>query len=290
MADSATTLENQVLRSEGALASGSVTLFHRSVRPVGKIVARLGVIHGYGDHSGRYEHLMLWLAQRGIAVSAFDLRGQGRSSGKRGFVVRWEDYLADLKQFLALDELRQGDRRPPLFLLGHSHGGLVLAAAVLRGIALPRGCVFTSPFFKSRMIVPRYKTLIARIADRVMPSLRVPSGIPGAWLSHDPSMREQSDHDPHVCKTATPRWWFTHQVIQHDVLASAREFALPMLLQWGGADPLADESAARHFFDRAASADKTFLRYPDMLHELLRETQRETVFEDLRRWIAERSE
>src|SRR5579859_2625672 len=124
---------------EGTFQVGGVTLFRRHIIPR-RPWAHLGIIHGYGDHSGRFVHFMKWMAERGVACHGFDLRGQGRSTGRPGYVRRWEDYLDDLSAFLALDELAQAR---PLFLLGHSHGALVLAVAVIGGRITAQGCVMT---------------------------------------------------------------------------------------------------------------------------------------------------
>src|SRR5688500_19660371 len=110
-------------------APGGHMLYRCSVVPAEPALAaaRLAVVHGYGDHAGRYVELMTWLAGRGVGCHAFDFRGHGRSTGRRGFVRRWEEHLDDLRAFLDLPELRHdspGD--PPLFVLGHSHGGLVV--------------------------------------------------------------------------------------------------------------------------------------------------------------------
>src|SRR5688500_3489789 len=111
-------------------APGGVTLHRLSITPAADqpVSARLAEVHGYGDHAGRYWELMTWLASRGVACHAFDFRGHGRSTGRRGFVRRWDEHLDDLRAFLDLPALRHdspGD--PPLFVLGHSHGGLVVA-------------------------------------------------------------------------------------------------------------------------------------------------------------------
>src|SRR5947209_4783068 len=107
---------------EATFASRGATLLRRCVRPAAGVSAQpvwatLVFVHGYGDHSGRYLHFLEWLARRGVACHAFDLRGQGQSTGRRGFVRRWEDYLEDLASFFALDALRAelNDGRP-LFL------------------------------------------------------------------------------------------------------------------------------------------------------------------------------
>src|SRR2546421_11543074 len=115
--------------SESTFSSTGVTLFRRSVTPASPI-ASLGIVHGYGDHSGRFLHFMRWMAERGVACNGFDLRGQGKSTGRHGFVRQWTDYVADFRAFLSLDEMNA----QPRFILGHSHGGLILAAAGIQGL------------------------------------------------------------------------------------------------------------------------------------------------------------
>lgn len=266
-------------------------LYLRSALPAegAPIIARLGIIHGYGDHSGRYAAFMRWMGARGIACHAVDLRGQGKAAGRRGFVRRWEEYLDDLRAFVALERLR-GDG--PLFLLGHSHGGLVLSAGVLDGVGADggiAGCVLSSPFFRNRMTIPRSKLLLGRVVGPLVPWLKVRSGVQGDWMSADPEMVAESASDPLVTRHATPRWFFGQIKAQERVLPAAPDFRLPLLVLVGEADPLADPAAGRLFYERAGSADKTLKLYPTFLHELLREKQREKVFRDVLDWLMHRS-
>src|SRR5215213_6770385 len=122
MHDVTTGTNSQAATEETLFPGRGVTLFRRWARPGGVAWARLALLHGYGDHSGRYVHFMQWLALRGVEVHALDFRGHGRSQGPRAHVRQWEDYLDDLAAFLDLDPLRIASERPPLFVLGHSHG------------------------------------------------------------------------------------------------------------------------------------------------------------------------
>jgi alpha-beta hydrolase superfamily lysophospholipase len=257
------------------------TLFLRSIRPADPW-ATLGIIHGYGDHSGRHAHFMRWLAERGVACHALDLRGQGRSSGRRGFVRRWDEYLEDVDTFLALEEMKAG---APTFLLGHSHGALVLAAAVERGLRNVAGCVMTSPYFAPRHAVPRFKVLLARCLNPLVPWLRVASGLGDDMMTSDAAMRAESKIDPLVGRAATPRWYIGSVAAQERVMKEAARFQLPFLLLFGGADPIADLTAARAFYESAGTTDKTLKVYPGLLHEILRETAREEVFADVLQWL-----
>ena len=115
-----------------ATASLDGTTFHTlSIFPDTPPVAQLEIFHGYGDHSGRYRHFMTWMAERRIACYAADARGHGRSGGRRGFISKWEDFLRDADQIV---RSREADPAIPRFILGHSHGGLVVAMGAIRGL------------------------------------------------------------------------------------------------------------------------------------------------------------
>ncbi len=279
----------KISQEEESFAANGQTLFrrttraHRGERTLPGESARLAIVHGYGDHSGRYLHVMQWMAERGVTSHAVDLRGQGKSTGRRGYVQRWEEYLDDLAAFLKLPAI-EGDG--PLFLLGHSHGGLVVMAAVIRqaiDTQQLRGIVLSAPFVRNAMRISRAKLLLARLVHKVRPSLRVGSGVQGDWLSSDPEMKQQAD--PLAVRTATPRWFLTHQRIQEEMLLRAGEFQLPVLILSGDADPIADPRGVQAFYDRCGAADKALQIYPGQLHELLRERQRDKTFSDILGWM-----
>lgn len=257
-----------------------------SVLPDGEPRATLGVIHGYGDHAGRHLPVMRFLAGHGIATHAVDLRGQGKSPGRRGYVRRWADYLDDLDAFLASPQMSAGCR----FLLGHSHGGLIVAAAGIEGrLGDVTGCVFTSPFLKSRLKIPAHKRLLARLANPIVPWLPVGSGLSDGMMTSDEAMLAESREDPLITRVATPRWFAGMREAQKRVMGRAGDFRLPMLMLTGSVDPIADTSAAAEFVARAGSADKTAIEYSGMLHEILRERERWRVFEDVLTWITTRA-
>jgi lysophospholipase len=265
-------------------------LYRRSAQPANRAVARLSIVHGYGDHSGRYAHFMQWMAVRGVACDAVDLRGQGTADGRRGFVRRWDEYLDDLRTFLSVPSPPQL-RAIPRFILGHSHGGLVVAAAAEAGLldsAGIRGVVLTSPFLQSRMELPRMKVILGRLVGLVVPWLPVSTGLHPEWMSSDSQMVEQTRNDPLCARVATPRWYAGQLRAQARVMENAASVRLPLLALAAGADPIAEPAAADRFVQSAGSADKTFRLYPGLLHELLRETGREGIFQDILSWIRSR--
>jgi alpha-beta hydrolase superfamily lysophospholipase len=276
-----------------------VTYFSLTVRPRDPAHerARLAIVHGYGDHAGRYEEFMTWLAARGGGCHAFDLRGHGRSSGRRAFVREWEEYLDDLDALLEEHDLRDrggaGSERPlPVFVLGHSHGGLVVAAAGVRHRLERhniRGVILSAPYLVNALPVPRHKVLAAHVANVLAPWLRIPSGVRPEMMSSDDDRVADSRKDPLALRVATPRWYLTHRPVQAEVLSRAAEMTLPLLVLRGDADPIADPAGAKRFHDAARSADKSLITYPGFKHEPLREADRERVFNDVLAWIKQRA-
>lgn len=250
-------------------------------------MARLVIVHGYGEHSGRYREFMAWLAERGVASFSFDFRGHGRSPGRRGYVRRWAEYVDDLRTFLAQPRLRP-DEGPPLFVLGHSHGGLVvLAAAIDKAVDLGgvAGVALSSPYLRNAIVVPMHRLIVARIINPLVPWARFRSGVRPEWLSSDPRMQLETIEDVLCHRSATPRWFLSMRREQARVMGRAHEFRHPMLMLIGSRDPVADPAACHAFYERAGSTDKSLKVYPDMVHELLREPERHRVFEDIFRWI-----
>ena len=251
--------------------------------------ARVLIVHGYGEHAGRYAQFMQFLAGAGVASEAVDLRGHGRSPGRRGFVLRWEEYLEDLRAFMRRED--RCDPNLPTFVLGHSHGGLIIAAAVERGILTQdrvAGCILCSPYLATLQPIPLYKLAMARVADRVAPWLAVPTGLRGEWRSGDPVMRKADREDPYMSRTATPRWFISMRKAQAKTLQEAEAFKLPLLCLIGENDVIADPAAVAAFYSSAAAPDKSLYTYAGGVHELLRDFTREKASADILGWMRAR--
>lgn len=283
------TITANVVIRDHRLSSGGHTLHSRSVRPAGDAWARLVLVHGYGEHLGRHLHFLRWLAERGVECHALDLRGHGLSQGVRGYVSRWEEYLDDFQTLLAQCDLSSKKSCDlPSFVLGHSHGALVVTAAVLERGLTADGVILTAPYFRSRMYVPRWKRLLAHTLSGITPRLTIPSGLRSEWMTSDAEMIRDSQDDPLTLHVATARWYTTMLQKQLQVLAHASNFRLPLLVLMGDADPVADPVGAHDFYDRASSPDKQFHLFPQLLHELLREMDREQLFQQILAWMEAR--
>ncbi|HEX8536707.1 MAG TPA: alpha/beta hydrolase [Cystobacter sp.] len=249
--------------------------------------AHVAVVHGYGDHIGRYLPAIEALTQQGFAVHGFDYRGHGRADGRRGYCDAWPDYLDDLSAFW--ERVRAAAGGGKLFLLGHSHGALMSvhlwARGGLQGLS---GMMLSSPFFKLAITPPRVKLLAAKILARVLPWAPLPTELKLEQLSRDEAVQRAAGADPLYGRIVTPRWFIESARAQTRVLAIAPGLQVPLLLFSGAEDGVAKVETGRAFFDAVGSRDKVYKAYPGMRHEPLNELGREQVFRDISNWISER--
>lgn len=272
-------------RDEGFFSSKDGTrLFWRSLLPDAAPTALVAIVHGYGDHSGRYLRVMADLVERGFATIAFDYRGHGKADGARADVGHWSDYLDDLDAFFRkAKELAAG---APVFLLAHSNGALIAthwAAQKPEGVA---GLVLSSPFYALAFTPPALKLLGARLIKGVMPGLSIGNELNPEQLSRDVAWQKETAADPLYLHNTTPRWFFETQAAQAKLTGLGSSVTLPVLYLAGGADPVASTPTAKGFFDTVGSADKTWKAYPEFRHEIMCEVGREEVMGDIAQWIS----
>lgn len=249
--------------------------------------AALMVLHGLGEHSGRYESLARTMCAYGFSTYALDLRGHGSSEGRRGHARSFEHILQDVDRFRR--EV-QGliDPETPLFLVGHSMGGLI-ALRYLEEFEAPfRGAVVISPWLATALPIPRWKSLLASAMTKVLPALPFAAGIQAEDLTSDASIVRAYRDDPLVHDTITPRL-FTE--ISHSMglaMQRAERIRVPMLLLLAGSDRLVDTERSLAF-SRALPRDLVTTRvFPDAYHEILNEVNRASVFAEIRSWITAR--
>lgn len=267
-------------------------LWTRRVRPAGAVRARLAFVHGFGEHGGRYVRTLRWFAARGFDAHVLDLRGHGRSGGRRTFVRRWAEFMDDVEAFLAhVEGQRQGDARTPLFVVGHSMGGLVVARTLEeRRDRLPplAGAALMSPFLKVKMPLPAWKTAAGRLLSRVLPWFRIAADVDVAQLSRDPEVGRAYLADPLVEKGATARWYTEAMQAQRDAFAQASRLDLPLLLMHGEDDGVVDVEGTKRLHAEAASRDKELRLWPGGRHELFNESNKDDVCAHLLGWLERR--
>ncbi len=249
--------------------------------------ATVAVLHGGGDHSGRYPALTAALVRAGLEVALVDFRGHGQSDGRRWYVDSFDDYLADLDAFV--EKLRAESSGRRLFVVGHSQGGHIAALWGLtpgRGVA---GFALSAPYLRLAVSPPLAKVLAAKAIGKIVPWFGVDAGLDLRDLTSDVEMQRWTERDPLYGRVTTPRWYTESTRMQEEVRRRASEFAYPLLVMVGDADRVADPAAGRAFLEAASSKDKTFRSYPGFRHEIFNEVGREQPIADTVAWIAERA-
>lgn len=277
--------QNLALDEGFITTSDGVRLYRRALVPREPSQARghIAIVHGYGEHSGRYREVMQRLAREGLAAHAFDLRGHGQSQGRRAHVDAFAQYLLDLDAHFEHVQARASGA--PVFALGHSLGGLILATWLIDRCPEVVGAVLASPFVGLALEVPRLKELAARALDHVAPGFALGNGLRYEQLTHDLEIIAATRADPLYQRITTPRWFFETQRAQASTCQRAGELKLSCLVLVGEADPIASPAATRRFFGALGSQDKALANYDGFLHELFNETGRDRVFADVHAWL-----
>ncbi len=250
-------------------------------------VAHVALLHGYAEHLGRHAEVTRALVDAGYTVHLVDCRGHGQSGGKRAHVNAFDEYLSDLELFLA--RVKEEARDLPVFLLGHSHGGLIAARYLLDKPDAVRGVVLSSPYFRLKLQVPALKIMAGKLMARILPGLPMKNELKAEQLTRDVAIQNATKADPLYQQIATPGWFVSSNAAQEAVLRRATEFVTPFLMLFGGADGIADPAAGKEFFEAATSKDKQHKQYDGLLHELFHEPERDMVFKDLVGWLDERA-
>jgi acylglycerol lipase len=269
---------------EGRLAGlRDVELYWRGRLPSGEPTGVLLISHGLGEHAGRYGNVEGALVPDGWAVYGLDHRGHGRSGGRRAHLVRYDDWLADLDTFRRLVVTRHPGL--PMFLLGHSMGGQIALAYALEHQQVLRGLVLSAPALASNA-VPEAAVPVLRALAKVAPTLR-PAGIDVTKISKDPSVVATYRADPLVHHGHPTLGLSLALYAQFPVLPErARALRLPVLIQHGTLDGLADPSGSRLLEANCGSPDQTVHWYEGLWHEIYNEPERERPLSDLREWLA----
>lgn len=245
------------------------------------------LVHGLGEHSGRYRHVANWLNAHGWNVCGYDQRGHGRTAGPRGALRGDNDLIDDLATVYA-DFAGRFDTPPLLF--GHSMGGLLAAHAVLHGKVRPSGLVLSSPAFRSHESA--FMQGLARVLAGLMPNLPLRNGLKLKYLSHDELVVTSYAADPHCDNRVTPRLADFIFRAGAECIARAGDLYVPTLLLAAGDDRLVDPSGSRDFIAAAPSSMLDAQILDGLYHEIFNEAEpaRSRVFARLGTWLGEHEE
>lgn len=263
-------------------------LFYRHYAVNGKKATVL-LVHGFGEHSGRYSHVIDNLRKAGFEVWCIDFRGHGHSHGTRGDVDQFCRYEEDV--LAGIDHALSHQNSPgKFFILAHSMGALVSLHAVTKNKLPISGMVLSCPLLALKMPVPAWKKWASIFVAKVMPEAKIKSGIRGVQLSSDHKFANAYDNDPLVLKTLSVRAFREISKGCQRAHVLAQTVTSSFFMQLGGNDPVVDKAASERWFsqiDRRA-VDATLKVYPGFLHEIYNEAKREEAIGDFISWLNKR--
>ncbi|MFM5886863.1 MAG: lysophospholipase [Dolichospermum sp.] len=273
-------------RQEGKFSGvGGLDLYYQSWHPGGEVRGILAIVHGLGGHSGLYKTIVEYLLPREYAVYALDLRGHGRSSGQRGYINTWTEFRDDLQAFLKL--IQQQQPGYPIFLLGHSLGGVIALDYTLHYVkdqSTLAGVIGFSPSI-GQVGVPLSRVVLGKLFSRVWPRFSLHIGLDFSAGSRNQKILDSYTQDKlrHTLATArlsteffaTVDWIHTH----------AEKWQVPLLILHGGADRIALPAGSQMFYEKVNYPDKLRIEYPGAYHNLHDDINCVEVITDLVDWM-----
>jgi len=267
-------------------------LFRRSWVPREPVRA-VALVHGFGEHSGRYEHVGAWLARCGAEVHAFDLRGHGRSSGARGHVDDFADYLDDLERFL--DVVREGSPELSLTLFGHSMGGLIVTSLAVDRNPDVESVVTSGAALALSPDLSGFKVTLAGWLGRILPRVSMDAGLDPNAICTDPEVVRKYMADPLVHGRSTLSHAAATFAQIDRVRGAGTRVEVPMLMLHGALDRLCAPEGSSHFHSSLPGAHGVagapvaeWKLYSRSGHEILNDVEHETVLGDIQAWIGQR--
>jgi len=265
-------------RFEGA---GGLQIAFRSWRPSTKPRGVVVIVPGFNSHSGYYGWVAGQLVADGLAVYAVDLRGRGKSDGERFYVDSFDDYVGDVSG--VVDIARSRESGLPVFLLGHSAGGVVACLYALDNQAGLRGLVCES--FAFQVPAPDFALAVLKGLSHIAPHAHV-LHLKNEDFSRDPAIVEAMNADPLIAHETQPTKTVAAMVRADETLKKKFSLiTLPVLILHGTADKATRPSGSQLFYDVTGSDDKTLKLYEGYVHDLLNDSGKEVVIADIRRWI-----
>lgn len=258
------------------------TLTWEADSPRGRVV----VVHGLGEHGGRYDLLAGGLVRRGYSVMAYDQRGHGRSEGKRSFVKSFDEFIQDLARVHAhAAEVLGGGG--PTFLYGHSAGALILLRYLQTRRPQAPGAVLSAPWLATRTHIPRWKLWAAAVLRIVAPAFRVPTDVKPYQLTSDEELQRRYEQDPLLLHGISAALFDAVVGAQHEALAVTEPPSVPTLMLIPTEDPVVDGARAEAWGGSVGGID--IRRLAGLRHEPHNERSRNDVFRLVADWMDART-
>lgn len=237
------------------------------------------ITHGMGEHSGSYYRLIEALKDLPISIVAWDLRGHGRSEGRRGYVNHFNEFSEDMYCLLK----KMQDPSKPLITLAHSMGGLIQLKTLIDHPELsPKAQVLSSPLIGLSTTVPFYKHYFALTAHQLMNFITLDSELVPEILSRDPEVQKTYDQDYLRHAKISPAIYMGFLNVPEYIMSKASQLKTPSYFQVAGADQLVSAQKTQEFYSLLTMKHKKMYFYPDSAHEIYNDSNREEVYEDLK--------
>lgn len=258
-------------------------IYYQCWLPKNTPTAVLLVVHGLAEHSGRYMNLVNRLVPKGYAVYGIDHIGHGKSDGIRVYVDRFEEFTETLKTYV--DMIKGWQPEKPIFLIGHSMGGLISAVFLLDHQAGLTGAILSGPSVKVPDNISPAVIVVGKILSALMPRLGL-IGLEKEGVSRDQDVVQAYMNDPLVYKGKTTARLAAGMLKgMQRVSAEAAQITLPILIVQGGADRIVSPEGARMLYNAVSSADKSIQIYPGLYHEVFNEPEHDRVLNDVEIWL-----
>ncbi|SDS42829.1 Lysophospholipase, alpha-beta hydrolase superfamily [Polaribacter sp. KT25b] len=257
------------------------TTFYGQVWEAKRTKAVVVLVHGMGEHSGRYKHVAKKLNENDFSVVAFDHFGHGKTSGKRGHNPNFEAVLESVSK--TIEKAKELYPNKPVFLYGHSMGGNVVINYSIRKKHNLKGIIATSPFLKLAFQPPKIKLIVGKLLQKIAPSITMGNELNANDVSRDKIEVNKYVHDPLVHNKISPNFSLTFIETGQWAIKNASKLQTPMLLLHGTDDKIIDYKGTQEF---ANNSDKTTLKlYEGGYHELQNDLCKEEMLQDVVNWL-----
>jgi alpha-beta hydrolase superfamily lysophospholipase len=263
-------------------ANDGLKLYAQTMTPETEPKAVICLLHGLGEHSDRYSHVVRALTGAGYAVVTFDLRGHGRSGGPRGHSPSSDSFLNDIDSLLAEAAKRYPGK--PRYLYGHSLGGLLALFYTLRRKPRLAGVVTTGAGLKTPLVMQKFKVTFAKTFAKLYPTMTMPTGLNPILLSHEPQVVNAYRNDPWVHDRASLAMASSSIQAVEWTIRHAAEFADPLLMMHGTADQLTYPTGSQEFAEQVQGAC-TLRLWDGLYHEIHNEPEKDQVIGEIVQWL-----
>ncbi|MCK9229912.1 MAG: lysophospholipase [Syntrophales bacterium] len=261
-------------------------IYYRSWLPDDEPRAVLLIVHGLAEHSGRYGNLVNHFAPRGYALYGPDHIGHGKSDGTRVFVERFDDFIRPLNALFRM--IRQWHPGKPVYLVGHSMGGLIAVIYLIENPEDMAGAILSAPAVKIPERMSSFAVLAAMVLSNLFPKIGIME-LDSDGISRDNAVVYAYRHDPLVYRgKITARLGTEMYRAMQRVASQASAIATPLLILQGSADRMVSPEGARTLYEKAGTTDKRLKLYDGLYHEVFNEPEYEEIMKEVERWLAMR--